>query len=78
MGSCGRQFMSGSDRTSRLSKCGEKWRVLSVSERLRIQRGIVVGLFRRVEAHSQYFNGDPSLPMHSTRTAPPEAREDYP
>jgi ATP-dependent DNA ligase len=26
----------------------------------------------------EYFNDDPSLPMHSTRTAPPEAREDYP
>jgi hypothetical protein len=47
MGSCGRRSMSRSDRTSRLSKCGEKWRGLSVSERLRISRGILVrnGLF---------------------------------
>jgi hypothetical protein len=39
--------MSGSDRTSRLSKCGEKGRGVSVSERLRISRGILVrhGLF---------------------------------
>ena len=47
MGSCGRRSMAGSDRTSRLSKCGGKWRVLSISERLRISRGILVrnGLF---------------------------------
>ena len=191
MGSCGRRSMSGSVRTSQLRKWGERWRGLSVSERLRIWRGILVGLFEdcnseregcdvepgaaarsssagggvfcavgaaassrrrqgpaaptralggpdslsrpdrhcplatkrppsratqphaRREGHrqirseapppadrwpfidedagrrrafecvgrsatGQYFNGDQSLPMHSTRTAPPEAGEDYP
>src|SRR5271156_3054358 len=42
MAYCGRRSTSGSGRTSRLSKCEGKWRVLSVSERLGVSRGVLV------------------------------------
>ena len=66
MGSCGRLYMSGSDRTSRLRKCGERWRGLSVSERLRIWRGLFVGLFEDCNSEREGCDVEPGAAARSS------------